>query len=83
MIYITMSDMIDVCDAHEFDIVWSVLIFDAQIFYKDEGLIDGLKVRFRKKDGRIYFLFVGDPSLNYSHDFNLLRNAITDFKKIT
>jgi len=61
---ISWADLKDCFDMYEFDIAYSVLLFDVSVFYKDEGMIESLKVSFRKRQGRIYFSFVGDPSLS-------------------
>lgn len=74
---LSFEEMKDVCDAHEFDMVWSVMIFDTKIFYRDEGIIDDLKVTFKKRNGKIYFNFIGDPSMNYVHNFDDYMQLVT------
>nr|WPV62267.1 MAG: RNA-dependent RNA polymerase [Wufeng shrew martellivirus 1] len=71
---ISLEDFMRALDAHEFDIVYTVMIFDLQIAYKTEGIIDRLKATFTRRvdaDGveRVYFDFSGDPSMGYSHDY--------------
>lgn len=74
---IGMKELALAFDAHEFNIVWSVLLFDQQVFYKDEGLIEDVNAKFERKKGKIYFSFVGDPSLNYCHDYNSYIHLLT------
>lgn len=78
-----VSDLKDMFDSHEFEIVWSVIIFDTKIFYKDEGIIDDLKVNLKKKNGKIYFNFIGDPSFNYVHDYADYMQLITQQLVVT
>lgn len=60
-----------------------VLIFDTAILYKDEGVIEDLKASFRKRDGKIYFSFVGDPSSSYVHDYAEYMRLITQQIMVT
>nr|UDL14011.1 MAG: RNA dependent RNA polymerase [Xiangshan martelli-like virus 3] len=71
------TDLGKIFDAHNFDIVWSVVMFHPLIFYKDSGDISDLQVRYVKRDGKIIFSFCGDSSFSYVHEINNYMRILT------
>lgn len=61
-------DFETICDNHEFVQVWSVMHFDARVFYMDRLIMDDIQATVIVSKGKIRFVFNGDQSLTYEHD---------------
>lgn len=80
---IKFDDLATAFDSHRIEIFWSVVNFDVKIFYKQHGVITEQRIHFVKKNGRIYFSFVNDPSLNYSHSLDDYMRILTEQVVVT
>lgn len=70
-------------DAHKFEIVWAVSMFDIRILYTDEGLIENLGAVYTRYGDKISFSFAGDPALGYTHNYTEYIALLTDQIMIT
>lgn len=80
---IKFDDLAKAFDSHRIEIFWSVVNFDVKIFYKQHGVITEQCIHFVKKNGRIYFSFVNDPSLNYCHSLDDYMRILTEQVVVT
>lgn len=80
---IKFDDLAKAFDSHRIEIFWNVVNFDVKIFYKQHGFITEQRINFVKENGRIYFSFVNDPSLNYSRSLDDYMCILTEQVVVT
>lgn len=66
-----------ILDAHEPTILMSVVNFVPAIMYAKSGTSGHLGMNWRKADGNIYFEFVSDSSMGYSHPEKQFISTVT------
>lgn len=66
----SIDDVLDAFDSHKFEIVWMVMHFDIQVFYKKNFVIPSLNAVCQVADGKIKFKFGNDSALGYEHSYN-------------
>lgn len=80
---VSKNAMCGILDAHEFDVMWCVFLFDASVLCFDNGVLEGVNANFRVEKGRIRFGFMGDSSLCYDHDYKDYVGWLTDSVIVT
>lgn len=64
---ITMTQLGEIFDSHELEQVMSVVLFDVGMLYKDNGLIPGHNMIYRRDGEDLVCGFMGDSSVSYRH----------------
>lgn len=74
---ITREEWEQILGNHDCDIVISTVHFDPSMLSGNDGTLNNIKAKWNKRGDRIYFSFVGDPCLDYSHKFSNYWDIIT------
>uniref|UniRef100_A0A8D9F8H5 Replicase large subunit n=2 Tax=Cacopsylla melanoneura TaxID=428564 RepID=A0A8D9F8H5_9HEMI len=66
----SLLDMLNAFDSHEFAIVHMCILFDVGVFYSKSGSVKDVNAMYEVANGEIAFKFFGDYSMGYRHKFS-------------
>lgn len=73
---ISIADLGKMCDAHQFEQVFSVIIFDVGMLFKESGVVAGVEMNYYRDGSDIVCGYVGDSSVSYRHKLSNIQEII-------